>query len=382
MLNRFLFFMLIGGFGMVLGILQWHMYRKSFPLLKSRTAALLVFLLPPLFFILPHIAAPYLPLSVAREMAWWGGLWFIFCCYSTLLLLCCGLVWAISKIWHRASSFWPVFSICFPQIGLILIGVAIFVGIWTALHPVYRELSIETEKPLARDVTIAFVSDTHLSPVLGTWYSRQLVRSLNAAKADIILFGGDIIDDNLQFVRDDGSYKPLNRLYAPLGVYAVYGNHDYFNSDPEAEAALFRPLRFLRNETVVLEDSIAITGLDDLLHHTDTIVPLARAPYFNILAVHEPSRILEGADAGYDLYLAGHTHGGQFFPNTLITPYLYELNSGARLYGNMLAVVTNGYGFWGPPVRLGAPPEIVLLHLHSNSQGTAKTGPVRHGRSE
>ena len=109
--------------------------------------------------------------------------------------------------------------------------------------------------------------------------------------------------------------------------------------------------------------------------HTETVaerrerfeklaMPAVDASSFNIAVDHEPLRMAPAARQGYDLYLAGHTHGGQFFPENVVTRRMYTLCYGVRRFGRLLAVVTSGYGFWGTPFRTGPRPEIVILHIH------------------
>lgn len=361
MFNRFLFFWSIGIIGMVTGFGLWWMYRRGFSFLQPRWTVIF-FLVLPILFILPHVAIDRMPILMTKMCAWLGGYWFIFVFYSILLMAVYFLVFIVTFILQQ-QSLWQLISGKLSMVGGIAIVLLIAYGSWTAFHPVYRDITVTTSKPMARDVSIAFVTDTHLGPVLSSWYSENLVQRLNDANADIILFGGDLIDGNLPFVLADGSYRNFAKLQAPLGVYAVYGNHDYFNGNLEKEAEEFQPIKFLQNDSVTIADSIQLTGLDDYLHDPVNGVAKPKNNYFQILVDHEPLRIPAASLAGYDLYLAGHTHGGQFPPVSWMTENMYVLNYGQKMFGDMLAVVSNGYGFWGPPVRIGPSPEIVILHI-------------------
>lgn len=124
-------------------------------------------------------------------------------------------------------------------------------------------------------------------------------------------------------------------------------------------------IRFLKDQSVVLANSIQITGLDDFLYNRRNEVPQQDNDFFKILVDHEPWRITKAADAGYDLYLSGHTHAGQFYPHRIVTKKIYDLDYGSKLFGKMMAIVSNGYGFWGIPVRIGPAPEIVVVRLES-----------------
>lgn len=368
MFNRFLFFCSIGCIGIISGIGMWWMYRRGFAFLQPQWTVLF-FLVLPILFSLPHIAIDRMPLTVTKICAWVGGYWFIFAFYSIFLMGVYFLIFSGSYIFQQ-REFWQSISPVIAKFGGIAIILLIAYGSWNAFHPVYRYVTVQTEKPLARDISIAFVTDIHLSPFLSSWYSKALVNDLNNANADIILFGGDVIDGNLPFVLADGSYQNFVDLHAPLGIYAVYGNHDYFNGDLKEEAAAFKPIQFLQNDTIILDDGIQITGLDDYLHDPVNNVAKPANDSFQILVDHEPLRIPQASLAGYDLYLAGHTHGGQFAPISWMTERMYALNYGNKNFGHMLAIVSNGYGFWGTPVRIGPHPEIVVIKIVKTGTGS------------
>lgn len=363
MFNRTAFFWRIGILSLIGTMAAWWMYSSAFPQLHSLPAMLLLLVMP-FFFSLSHNAIHSVPLWLAKFFAWLGGYWLIFTIYSFMgvmvysaaRLLCLGwYLWNGRDVWPAVS---PVLSVSILACVLAVIAV----GTYRALVPVYRHISIETDRA-DQDTTIAFLSDTHFSPLLSHWFVKAMVRRVNAVQADAIIFGGDLIDAHLGFVRRDKSYVHLRHLQAPLGVYAVYGNHDYFDSDIEELARLCRPLRFLNDERVIMGRHIALTGMSDYIHAPNHALPPIAPHYLNIVVDHEPLRIVPAARQGYDIYLAGHTHGGQFFPETIVNKRMYTINYGQRRFGSLLAVVTSGYGFWGMPVRTGPRPEIVVLHI-------------------
>lgn len=365
MVSRFYFFLVLALLGVAGGFGQWWMYRRGLAFLQPKWT-LAVFLLFPVIFVLPNLCADVLPRIVTKLLAWIGGYWFVFSYYSLLLLLVYFTVYAVCLLLQK-PFLWQCIAGNLACAGFWIICAAIAGGSWNAFHPVYREVAVVTEKPLPRELTVAFASDLHLGAILGGDYSAELARRLQEAQPDLIVLGGDLIDGDLQFVKRDGSYENLTALRAPLGVYAVYGNHDYIGEDLQAEAALFPNIRFLKDETIRVADGLELTGLDDYAYGKKAQPPqIAReADVFRLLVDHEPWRVLAAAEAGYDLYLAGHTHAGQFFPNRLLTKKLYALDYGSKRFGAMLAVVSNGYGFWGAPVRIGPAPEIVLLRLRN-----------------
>ena len=301
-----------------------------------------------------------MPLWLAKVFAWAGGYWLIFTIYSFMGAVVYGLAWLLCA---AAGFDWQAVG---PRLSAYIracILMILVVGSYRALVPVYRHISVETDKVEA-DTTIAFLSDTHFSPLLSHWFVKNMVRRIQSVHADAILFGGDLIDAHLDFVRRDGSYTYINGLHAPLGVYAVYGNHDYFDSDVGELARLLPAVRFLADEQSPIGRNIVLTGMSDYIHYPNHAMPAVDASAFNIAVDHEPLRMAPAARQGYDLYLAGHTHGGQFFPENVVTRRMYTLCYGVRRFGRLLAVVTSGYGFWGTPFRTGPRPEIVVLHIH------------------
>lgn len=359
MFNRTVFFWKIGGLSCIGSLVSWYVYSQACPILQAWPAAVL-FAIVPFFFSLAHNAIHTIPVWLAKVFAWVGGYWLIFSLYSfmgaLLYGLLYGLFWAAGWDWLAVG---PRLPLCIGICVLVILAI----GSYRALVPIYRHVTIHTDK-VSASTTIAFLSDTHVSPLWSHWFVKGLVRRVQTIGADAIVFGGDLIDAHLSFVRRDGSYAYLKRLHAPLGVFAVYGNHDYFDSDIEELARLLPSIRFLCDEQISLGHRIVVTGMSDYIHVPKHAMPAVDTAYFNIAVDHEPLRIAPAVRRGYDVYLAGHTHGGQFFPENVVTRRMYTICYGARrLGGRMLAVVTSGYGAWGMPFRTGPRAEIVVLHI-------------------
>lgn len=366
--TRLHFFMLIGCLGVGLGLVQWYVYRKGLSLLQPWWTVVLCLLLPAIF-LLPHFEQG-LPLWLSRSLATVGGFWLGFFYYSLGVVILYGLGFLGFALAGQLPA-WNVWGPKLVRLLLCLVLAALVWGGWNARHPVYRQVTVTTDKVLARPVKIAFVTDIHLGTVLGDGYAAALVKRLNNLQPDLIILGGDQIDESLQLVKSEGSYKRLGELKAPLGIFAVLGNHDYLGGTWREEIELLQTqgLHFLVNERVTLPGNLELTGLADYsMNRTAVNLNGEASPSFRILIDHQPRRMEQAAAAGYDLYLAGHTHAGQLYPNRLITQKMYALDYGSKYFGRMLAVVSDGYGFWGVPVRTGPAPEIVVLTV----QGTGK----------
>jgi len=212
----------------------------------------------------------------------------------------------------------------------------------------------------------ALVTDAHLGHIRGVGFAKLLVATLSRLRPDVVLIGGDLYDGTAADARLLA--EPLRKITAPFGAFFITGNHEEFRHRAQYIDAIQRAgVRVLNNEKVVL-DGLQLVGVHDRdSAHPERFRAILRnaeidpeAP--SILLTHEPSLLGIAADEKIDLQLSGHTHGGQFFPFTWFTsriygPFVYGLN---RL-GNLLVYTSYGAGTWGPPLRVGTNPEIVLF---------------------
>lgn len=282
-------------------------------------------------------------------------------------LLFCALIYLL---WCLLAP-WPVFPVFEPctQCGhhnffIAFLGTGL--GVYQALHPHVRRITLRTYKPLTRSMRIVFASDLHFGTLWGRRYGQKLVSRINAEDPDLVIFGGDLVDRSLSFVMREGSMDALRSLRAPMGLYSVMGNHDLMAGTGEQERTYLERMgiRFIVNESIPVSSSVWITGLDDeRFGKKGYEAPAAQGSDLHIFAEHEPYHVLEASQKEYDLYFAGHTHGGQFIPLNLITQRLFALDHGTQAFGNMLATVSTGHGLSVIPMRLGVPPEIVVVSV-------------------
>ncbi|MFI5893209.1 metallophosphoesterase [Actinoplanes sp. NPDC051513] len=256
--------------------------------------------------------------------------------------------------------------------GLTAAGITGY-GVKTALGaPQLDRWSMPMAKlPRAMDGTrLAVVSDIHLGPLTGTRHVGRIVDLINSVKADIVCVVGDLVDGT---VAELGRFAtPLADIESRYGAYFVTGNHEYYSGyAPWIEEVTRLGLRPLRNERVEI-NGLDLAGVNDLggtqyddgpdfanaLGDRDTARPV-------VLMAHQPAAAHEAAPFGVDLQVSGHTHGGQMAPFNLLVKLEQPVVSG---YGNVDGVpvyVTNGAGFWGPPVRVGAPPQVTVVELRT-----------------
>lgn len=259
------------------------------------------------------------------------------------------------------------------DIAVALMGTAVAAGLagmanasWTRVKHVRVRLP---NLPAAwKGRVAAFASDLHLGPVWGYGFSKRIVALINRFKPDVVFLTGDVYDGSAADVKRFA--EPFGDFSAPLGSYFVTGNHEEF-SDPAKylEALRLSGVRVLEGEKVVAE-GVQIVGVPyhDLGTPERFRSALRRADLQpdapSILLAHAPNRLWEAEAAGVSLQLSGHTHGGQFFPWTMAVSRIYgKFAYGLQELGEMLVYTTCGAGTWGPPVRLGTSPEVVLIHF-------------------
>lgn len=223
--------------------------------------------------------------------------------------------------------------------------------------------------------TIAQISDIHVGPTIKRGYLDAIVDTVNHLQADMVAVTGDLVDGSVRNLAPHTA--PLARLQARHGSYFVTGNHEYYSNAYDWIAEMQRlGLRVLMNEHVALDHNqatLVVAGVTDYsahhfdpTHRSDPHAALAGAPAeaaVRVLLAHQPRTAPAAADAGFDLQLSGHTHGGQFFPWNFFVPLQQPYTAGLHRLRGLWVYTSRGTGYWGPPKRLGAPSEITRIRL-------------------
>jgi predicted MPP superfamily phosphohydrolase len=249
---------------------------------------------------------------------------------------------------------------------------AVGIGTWQALgDPVLKRVPIRLAKLPASmaGFKIALVSDIHLGPLLGRSHTERIVRIINSVDADLVAIVGDLVDGSVAELGP--AAEPLQDLRSRQGSFFVTGNHEYFSGYAEwVDEVNSLGVRVLRNERVDIQ-GLDLAGVNDVtgedfedgpdfgraLGGRDTSRPV-------VLLAHQPVQAHEAAKHGVDLQLSGHTHGGQMVPFNLLVGLEAPVVAGRGNVDGTEVYVTRGAGFWGPPVRFGAPPDISVIELH------------------
>lgn len=268
---------------------------------------------------------------------------------------------------------------------IVYISVVLSLFYWgheMAISPktVYYQVKIDKPAHVAH-LRIVQLSDIHINELTSTEFIQHMIDKVNQLNADFIVITGDTLDKRLApFIEHDFD-KQLQQLKSKYGTYIIFGNHEYLNTRKQnnreediIHAFEQANMKVLKDDIVYLDDlGITLIGRDDfssalydvkrstlteLMMFADTNTPV-------ILLDHQPKDLTEPAKLGVDLMISGHTHAGQIFPINLIEKLMYK-----NVYGlyqnkdnNFTSIVSSGYGFWGPPIRLMTRSEIVVIDV-------------------
>jgi hypothetical protein len=240
--------------------------------------------------------------------------------------------------------------------------------------PVMREYEVRLAGlPRERDgLVLVGISDLHLGTLIGGPWMTRLVGRVNDLRPDVVLVAGDLVDGEV------GPLEPLlpvlKTLRAPLGVWAVTGNHEFYAGlDRSVQLLEAAGYTVLRDRWAEIVPGLVVAGVDDLsarrqFGRPDRAIEKAlanRPPGAAILLSHSPLQADVAAAAGAGLMLSGHTHDGQIWPFGYVVRLSYPLLGGRYEVGGMPVIVCRGTGTWGPRMRLWRPGEIVRIKLRS-----------------
>jgi predicted MPP superfamily phosphohydrolase len=260
-----------------------------------------------------------------------------------------------------------------------LLGVSLVLSaLWFGRRVIVRRVAVPLGKlpPGMHGTTIVQLSDVHVGPTIGRRFLSRVVDRVNALEPDVVAITGDLVDGSV--LRLARHVAPLGRLRARHGVYFVTGNHEYYSGVEEwCKHLAVLGVRVLRNERVRIGDDVDsydLAGVDDFAGRhfgkgqgADLGQALAGRDESRevVLLAHQPRAVVEAERAGVGLQISGHTHGGQIWPFNFFVRLQQPVTSGLRRFGRSLIYVSNGTGYWGPPMRLGSPAEITQLVLEA-----------------
>lgn len=330
-------------------------------------------------FILARILERVYPCGFTGVITWIGSFWLAFMLYFILIALFIDIARVINHFFH-----------IFPQsiyidyertkltvllVAAALVTVVVAAGFINARSPRIKTLELHVRKTVTGDkaLNIVMASDIHLGTIIAKRKANRLVADINSLNPDIVLFAGDVVDEDLAPVIKNNLGANLNQIKAKFGVYAITGNHEFIGgAEPAVKYLRDHGINVLRDSSILINDRFYVVGREDrdkprftgksrkelaeLMQQVDVSRPV-------ILMDHQPFNLEAASHQGVDLQISGHTHHGQLWPFNYITKAIYELSQGYKQIGQTHFYVSNGFGTWGPPVRLGNRPEIVQIKL-------------------
>jgi len=256
--------------------------------------------------------------------------------------------------------------------GVLLLGGAA----WMEAHNLgvtRLEIPLKGLLPEMDGFSLVQLSDLHFGMLTENGKLSRVFDRVNELNPGLIVITGDLVDEGVSHMEEMA--EPLKRLKSRYGVLAITGNHEYYAGVKRAvEIMRSAGVEVLRNEIKVLPGGLQVLGVDDPTGSRRRGEPAAdlekqlsrldrEKP--SILLYHQPIHFEKTASSGVGLQLSGHTHGGQLYPIIYISRMIYPRTPGLHQIGESRLYVSRGAGTWGPPMRLGSPPEIVHITLRS-----------------
>jgi uncharacterized protein len=371
-----IFFSLYGGLSYYIGLRGWQGLGSSIPILSSRLYWILFWMIS-ISYILAQMFRRYLPSVLSETFEIVGGYWMAAMFY---LLLALPLIDVI-RLFNRRIQFLPERFTQHESTGLVIsifvllsLTLLMIYGTWSGRSPrvVKYDINIGKKAGNLDKLKVVMVSDIHLGSIIDNSRLTTLVDRVNELQPDIVLIPGDIIDSRLEPFIKEKMGENFKRLKTKYGVYACLGNHDGMGGNADVTTKEFEAagLQVLRDRAVLVNNSFYVIGRDDgavyrrsegkrkdlevIVEGLDKSKPM-------LLIDHQPRELEIAEKEGVDLQVSGHTHRGQFFPNNLITSRIFEVDYGYLKKGNLKAIVSSGFGTWGPPIRIGSRSEIVEI---------------------
>jgi uncharacterized protein len=371
----------------VYALINFYIYSRGINALPAHTAIRSAF--PWVFWMLvaTYVAGRVLERYYLSEasyfLVWIGSMWLAAMLYFFLIVFLADVLRLINFILpffprHVDVSRFKYISLLTVVGGVVI---AITAGHINTLFPVVRKQQIYIDKSAngMESLNVVLISDIHLGTLIGNRHLERIIKKIDKLKPDLILLAGDVLDEDLKPVLQQNTGELLRSFKAPLGVYAVMGNHEYIGgAEPAYNYLTQHGITIIRDSIIKVNESFYIIGRDDRekLRFTgierkklERLVSMANQQFPLIMMDHQPYNLLEKSRLGVDLQLSGHTHHGQLWPLNFVTGAIFEVSQGYQQINNMHVYVSNGIGTWGPPVRIGNRPEIVYLTISFKRTG-------------
>ena len=316
-----------------LGYVIWHLWRITPGGWPVKLVAVGLFLLWMVLAFTNIWLSEKVSVKTASVLTDVGYPWMIAFLYLLIVFVLADIL-SLCKVLPKAclsggtAGFWGVIGI----VAVILVSGGIHYQ-----HKYREELTVHTDKPLDKPLTVVLASDLHVGYGNRRGELSRWIDLINAEHPDLVLFGGDIVDMHLRPIREGG--------YADAGITLL-----------KDSLARFQGLTLIGRED---RSSRRRKPLSELVEDLDG---------FTLLLDHQPAHLEEAEEAGIDFQFSGHTHHGQVWPLSWVTDLLFEKAHGYHSRGKTQYYITSGLGIWGPKIRVGTRSEYLVLHIRSDNQ--------------
>lgn len=304
-----------------------------------------------------------------------GTYWLAFMLYLLMAVIVIDLVRLVDLVFHFLPPITDVFKMRTGIIVSVLVLGVVLAGYINARTVVVKEMPLTIHKKITGkpEMKVLMVSDVHLGALIGERSEKKLLDIVREQQPDLVLICGDLIDSEIAPVLRKSLGKHIQEIKTPLGVFAITGNHEYIGGIAQSLKYLKSiNLTMMLDSVVTLPNGVQLVGRNDRSANgftSDKQKPLAElmagVDYEKPIIVmnHQPYNLDEAVNAKVDLHLSGHTHHGQLWPFNYITHAMFELSWGYLKKGDTNFYVSCGFGTWGPSVRLGSRPEVVVFDI-------------------
>jgi uncharacterized protein len=291
-----------------------------------------------------------------------GSYWMFFFEYGLMICIVSNII----------VKFTPLTTKLVGTASVGVLAMLLVIGTYLAYSPAVRHATLTINKQ-GEDMRVVLASDFHLGVLSGKRHLQNFVKLSNEEKPDLVLLAGDLVDDSPKRFIHTGMDEVLKELTATYGVYGILGNHEYYGKEIPAvkKAMADAGVKMLLDETIFVEERFYLTGREDITNKkrmplSELTPEKTELPWF--VMNHTPDDLDEPANLGVDVHVSGHTHKGQMWPNHLLTKRIFELDYGYRLKDQMHALVSSGFGFWGPPTRIGSRSELWVIDIQFTNE--------------
>lgn len=322
---------------------------------------------PILFFVIGE----RLPMELAGVIYKAGTAWMIALLYLVMFFVLLDLVKLSNWIFKFTDGEVLRSLLCHNGITA-LIGLSGIVLLLLVGNLIYHkkervQIKIESSK-IDRPLKVVGISDLHLGYTISRKELSRWVKMINSESPDLVVIAGDLIDNQMRPVWEQGMHYELQKLRAPMGVFACTGNHEYISGIKEvAQFYKAAGIELLR-DSVAITGKLAIIGREDYTNKgrkdLDELLDEGVEHQFTLLLDHQPNHLGIAKEHGIDFQLSGHTHNGQVFPGSLLVNKMFELGHGYMQNGGTHYYVSSGLGIWGGKFRIGTRSEYLVLTIN------------------